>query len=47
MQSKFGAEVTLIEGGGGIFNVTVDGNLVYSKKQTGRFPTEEDLAELG
>lgn len=37
----------LIEGSGGIFDVRVDGNLVYSKHETGEFPDEDALlAEL-
>jgi len=37
------AKVTLIESSGGVFEVTVDGKLVYSKKATGVFPDEEQL----
>ncbi|MCH2060848.1 MAG: Rdx family protein [Verrucomicrobiales bacterium] len=33
-----GASVEIVEGSGGVFEVTVDGTLVYSKKETGRFP---------
>jgi len=33
-----GASVEMVEGSGGVFDVTVDGDLVYSKKDTGRFP---------
>ncbi len=33
----------LVPSGGGRFEVTVNGNLVYSKAATGRFP---ELAEL-
>lgn len=33
----------LVEGGGGIFDVHVDGDLVYSKHQTGEFPDEDKL----
>ena len=36
MQERFGAEVTLRRGLGGIFDVRVDGDLVYSKHETGR-----------
>ena len=33
---------------GGCFEVTVDGELVYSKLQTGQFPDEKALvAEIG
>ncbi len=37
------AEVTLIESSGGVFEVKVEGTLVYSKKATGVFPDEEQL----
>ncbi len=37
------ADVTLRRSGGGVFEVTVDGRLRYSKKATGRFPTETEL----
>jgi selT/selW/selH-like putative selenoprotein len=31
----------------GVFDVTVDGRLAYSKKQTGRFPTDEEIEAIG
>jgi selT/selW/selH-like putative selenoprotein len=34
------AVVTLKRGGGGVFEITVDGRLAYSKKATGAFPDE-------
>ena len=33
-------ELTLIPAGGGCFELTVNGELVYSKLQTGQFPDE-------
>jgi selT/selW/selH-like putative selenoprotein len=41
-----GVDSTLIRGSGGEFEITVDGRLVFSKKQEGRFPydIEEVLA---
>jgi selT/selW/selH-like putative selenoprotein len=36
-------EPELIPKGGGIFDVAVEGNLVYSKFKTGSFPDEEHL----
>lgn len=34
--------------GGGCFELTVDGDLIYSKLQTGAFPDEAELvAEIG
>ena len=39
--------IDLIEGAGGIFDVNVDGKLIYSKHETGEFPDEDALlAEL-
>jgi len=45
--AKYGAEVELVPGGGGVFDITVDGRLAYSKKQTGRFPTDEEIDAVG
>jgi selT/selW/selH-like putative selenoprotein len=37
----------LEKGGSGVFDVTVDGALLFSKHKEGRFPTEEEvLAKL-
>jgi len=35
----------LIRSSGGVFEVTVDGNLVYSKKAAGQFPDEDQLVQ--
>jgi len=40
------AEVELIESGGGVFEITVDGKLAFSKETEGRFPTEEEIKSL-
>jgi selenoprotein W-related protein len=34
------ADFKLIPGGGGCFELTVDGELIYSKLKTGKFPDE-------
>lgn len=39
------AEVRLIESSGGVFEVVVDGKLVFSKKKTGHYPDEARLVE--
>ena len=36
----------LIAGGGGIFDVFVDGKIVFSKKLVGRFPEPGEVAAL-
>jgi selT/selW/selH-like putative selenoprotein len=35
--------VELKRSGGGVFEITVDGSLRYSKKATGDFPTNDQL----
>ena len=45
IKDALGAESFLIEGAGGIFDVNVDGKLVYSKHQTGEFPDEDALVD--
>jgi len=40
------AQVTLREGRGGVFDITVDGRLVWSKRACGRFPDDAEIAGL-
>ena len=40
------AEVALAPGTGGIFEVRVDGELIWSKKAQGRFPDSKELKQL-
>ena len=39
-------EVALVPGTGGIFEVRVDGELIWSKKANGRFPESKELKQL-
>jgi selT/selW/selH-like putative selenoprotein len=39
-------EARLIAGNNGVFDVAVDGRLVYSKYQTGRFPDPGEVLGL-
>lgn len=43
IKKETAGDVKLIPSGGGVFEVTVDGSLVYSKKKTGSFPDEATL----
>ncbi|MBF0644371.1 SelT/SelW/SelH family protein [Desulfuromonas acetoxidans] len=43
MKQNFDVAATLIPSSGGVFEVTVDGTKIYSKKETGQFPVEDDL----
>jgi selT/selW/selH-like putative selenoprotein len=33
----------LVKSGGGVFEISVDGKLGFSKKATGRFPTDDEI----
>jgi predicted Rdx family selenoprotein len=44
---RFGAEVELIESGGGAFEITRGGAPLFSKKKLGRFPTNDEIEEFG
>jgi selenoprotein W-related protein len=43
LKQKRGIETELIEGSGGVFDVKVDGNLIFSKKAAGRFPEDDEI----
>ena len=38
-----GAEIAYVRSSGGAFEVTVDGELKFSKKKLGRFPTDQEI----
>ena len=38
-----GADVELVKGGNGVFEISLDGDLVFSKKALGRFPEDDEL----
>ena len=38
IKDEIGVEPELIKGSGGIFDVVVDGRMIYSKHKEGRFP---------
>ena len=40
------SELKLIPAGGGAFEVSVDGKLIFSKLSEGRFPDLEELKQL-
>ena len=45
-QQRPGVEVTLTRGSGGQFEIVLDGTLIYSKKQLGRFPAPGEVVGL-
>ncbi|MAM45936.1 MAG: hypothetical protein CMJ91_04630 [Planctomycetes bacterium] len=42
VEKSFEAVPTLIEGRGGVFEIRLDDELVFSKKALGRFPDSEE-----
>ena len=46
IENQFGYEVELIKGVGGIFEITLNNSLVFSKKELGRFPNEDEIESL-
>ena len=45
IKDKTGVEAELIAGGGGIFDVVVDGKKIFSKEDVDRFPSDEEVLE--
>ncbi|MGH7338120.1 MAG: Rdx family protein [Myxococcota bacterium] len=43
MRESLGIESTLIRGTDGVFDVAVDGEIVFSKHETGRFPSHDEI----
>jgi predicted Rdx family selenoprotein len=41
-----GVRAELIDGDNGIFDVAVDGEVVYSRHKTGEFPTDFEIVAL-
>ena len=44
---RFGASVELIEAAGGAFEIVRDGALIFSKHETDRFPSNDEIEEFG
>ena len=45
IKKKYGITAGLVEGMGGIFDVSIDAKLAYSNQTTYRFPTDEEIFE--
>ena len=46
MKNKLGLQAELIESAGGVFEIEYGGNVVFSKKNLGRFPNEGEVLGL-
>ena len=43
IEREFGVKAELIAGAGGIFDVEADGDMLYSKFETGVFPEHDEV----
>jgi selenoprotein W-related protein len=43
IESETGVESKLVCGDGGIFDVVVDGDMIFSKHESGRFPESDEI----
>jgi selenoprotein W-related protein len=46
LKNELGVEATLVPSKGGVFDVVVDGRLIFSKSQTDRFPNAGEVSGL-
>jgi selenoprotein W-related protein len=46
LKQHLGVESTLTAGHGGVFEVTVDGKVIFSKKSVGRFPEPGEIVGM-
>jgi|TARA_B100000470_G_scaffold117572_1_gene90720 selenoprotein W-related protein len=47
LKTKYdGANIELISSGGGVFEVTLENKLIFSKKSLGRFPDDGEIDTL-
>jgi selT/selW/selH-like putative selenoprotein len=46
LKKEFRADIELVAGGGGVFDISVDGNIIFSKFKKGRFPQLEEIISL-
>jgi len=48
IEAQLGIQSQLIKGGGGVFEVSLDDRLIFSKKKVGRFPEPGEIeAQIG
>jgi selenoprotein W-related protein len=45
LKKSRGVDFSLIKGSGGVFEVVLDGKLIFSKKQQGRFPDPKEILD--
>lgn len=45
LQEELGIEAELHEGAGGVYDVIADGEPIFSKHETGRFPEDQEILD--
>jgi len=46
LKKKYDADVELIASSGGVYEIRIDDNLIFSKKRLGRFPADGEVEKL-
>ena len=46
LKGKYDVEIELISSGGGVFEVSLEDKLIFSKKSLGRFPEHSEIDDL-
>ena len=46
IEKQFGIKAELIKGTGGVFEVTLNNSLIFSKKELGRFPDDNEISDI-
>ena len=46
LSNRFNIQSELIQSGGGVFEIIRNDELIFSKKQSGRFPRDGEIASL-
>ena len=46
IEKRFGIKAELIKGTGGVFEVTLNNSLIFSKKELGRFPDDNEINDI-
>jgi len=42
-ESRADTQVSVVKGSGGVFEITINGELAFSKKALGRFPSDPEI----
>ena len=46
IEAEIGVSPKLVKGGGGVFDVVVNGRTIFSKHEAGRFPDDDEIVNL-